>query len=166
MISLKKNQQRELAERFVSIGAVRTALEIFTRLELWEDVVSCHQLLQEPSKAESVLQRLLEASPTSPKLHCLLGDIRNEPALYEKAWVLSGYRYARAMRSLAVHSFKAQNYHKAVECYQKALAINPLFENSWFVMGCAALRMEDWDVAVKAFHRVTQMDSEVKFDCI
>ena len=27
-------------------------------------------------------------------------------------------------------------------------------------MGCAAMRLDDWDVAVKAFNRVTSMDSD------
>jgi tetratricopeptide (TPR) repeat protein len=139
---------------------IRTALEIFTRLQLWEDVISCHQLLEQPAKAEGILLNLLESNPTSPKFHCLMGDVKGDPVYYEKAWALSGGRFARAMRSLGVYYFKKQEYAKSIECYHKALALNPLFENSWFVMGCAAMRIEDWDVSLKAFHRVTQMDSE------
>jgi tetratricopeptide (TPR) repeat protein len=116
--------------------------------------------LEQPAKAEAILLNLLESNPTSPKFYCLLGDVKGDPVCYEKAWALSGGRFARAMRSLGVHYFKKQEYAKSIECYHKALALNPLFENSWFVMGCAAMRIEDWDVSLKAFHRVTQMDSE------
>lgn len=49
---------------------------------------------------------------------------------------------------------------KSIECYHRALAINPLFENAWFVLGCAAMRAEDWDQAVRAFSRVTHINSE------
>jgi tetratricopeptide (TPR) repeat protein len=52
-------------------------------------------------------------------------------------------------------------YQKSIECYHKALAINPLFENSWFVMACAAMKIEEWDIAVRALNRVTSLDSEV-----
>ncbi|KAI8925868.1 hypothetical protein BC831DRAFT_458966 [Entophlyctis helioformis] len=152
--------ERELGERYVSLGVVRSALEIFERLQMWEDVVSCHQMLEQSQKAEVVVRDLLKTSPNSPKFHCLLGDIRGEISFYEEAWRLSGGRYARAMRSLGAHYFKLSNWNKAIECYELALAINPLFENSWFVMGCAAMRIDDYDKAIVAFSRVTAIDNE------
>ena len=145
----------------MSLGVVRSALEIFTRLCMWENVVSCHQMLEETKKAEEVLVKLLEESPKSPKLHCLLGDVRKDYTLYHTAWDLSEGRYPRAMRSLGAHYFKEENWRKCVECYHNALAINPLFDHSWFIMGCAAVRCEDREVATRAFSRVTALDPEV-----
>ncbi|KAI8922197.1 hypothetical protein DFJ77DRAFT_495459, partial [Powellomyces hirtus] len=156
----KWEMERELGERFVSLGATRSALEIFERLEMWEDAISCYQMLEQPKKAEAVILDRLKVTPRSPKLHCLLGDIRADPACYELAWTISDGRYARAMRSLGAHHFKRGEWVKAIECYHRALAINSLFENSWFVMGCAAMRAEDWDQAVRAFSRVTSLDHE------
>lgn len=92
----------------ISLGVIRSALEIFMRLHLWESAISCHQMLEEPKKAETLILKLLETSPKSPKLHCLLGDVRSDVSLYEKAWVLSEGRYARAKRSLGVHYFKTE----------------------------------------------------------
>ena len=40
-----------------------------------------------------------KVDPT-PRLWCSLGDATGNPEHYEKAWELSGERYARAMRSL------------------------------------------------------------------
>ncbi|KND03282.1 tetratricopeptide repeat-containing protein EMW1 [Spizellomyces punctatus DAOM BR117] len=160
MLPAKWEMERELAERFVSLGVTRTALEIFERLELWEDVISCYQMLEQDKKAEALVQERLKITPRSPKLHCILGDLKQDPSYYEMAWKLSDGRYARAMRSLGAYYFKRSEWVKSIECYHRALAINSLFENSWFVMGCAAMRAEDWDQAVRAFSRVTSLDHE------
>ncbi|KAL2919891.1 hypothetical protein HK105_200808 [Polyrhizophydium stewartii] len=160
MMPSKWELERELGERFVGLGVTRSALEIFERLQMWEDVVSCHIMLEQADKAEAIVRRLLQESPRSPKLLCILGDVRGEIEHYELAWEYSGRRFARAMRSLGAHYFKKEDMQRSLECYQLALAINPLFENSWFVMGCAALRVENFDVAEQAFARVTVLDPD------
>jgi tetratricopeptide (TPR) repeat protein len=140
---------------------LKSALEIFERLQLWEDVISCHQALGDARKAEMVVVELLVKTPDSPKLLCILGDLRSDHTLYEQAWEKSGFRFARAMRSLGTYYFKQKDFEKCIESYENALAINPLFVNSWFVCGCAAMQIEKWEVAVKSFARVTSIDPEV-----
>lgn len=152
--------QRELGKRFVSLGVIRSALEIFTRLEMWEDVISCHQMLDQPKKAELIILNLLKTYPHSAKFTCLLGDVRHDPSLYQVAWDLSGGRFARAMRSLGAEKFRCSEWQASIDCYSKALLINPLFENSWFTMGCAALKIDQLDTAVDAFARVTSIDPD------
>ncbi|KAI8908476.1 hypothetical protein EDD86DRAFT_207765 [Gorgonomyces haynaldii] len=158
-IPSKWDLEKELGERFVSLGVVRSALEIFTRLEMWENVISCYQMMEEGKKAEQVILDCLKDGET-PKMLCLLGDVRQDPSLYIKAWELSKNRYARAMRSLGSYYFKQEDWKGCIESYKKALAINPLFENSWFVQGCAALQVEDYDVAANAFARVTTISPD------
>jgi tetratricopeptide (TPR) repeat protein len=140
---------------------LKSALEIFERLRLWEDVISCHQALNDKAKAEKVVLELLAITPDSPKLLCILGDLRSDHTLYLKAWEVSGSSFARAMRSLGTYYFKQKDFAKCIEAYENALAINPLFVNSWFVCGCAAMQTENWAVAIKAFSRVTSIDPEV-----
>lgn len=160
LIPPKWEMEKELGLRFVSIGVIRSALEIFERLRMWENVISCHQMLEQPKKADTVILELLEKFPGSPKYLCLLGDVRSETKYYEQAWEKSGNRYSRAMRSLGAHYFKTEEWQKSIECYDSALAINPMFENSWFILGCAALRIEDYPTAARAFSRVTQLEPE------
>ncbi|KAK8869565.1 hypothetical protein IAR55_000132 [Kwoniella newhampshirensis] len=96
----KWEMERELAKRFLTVGVVRSALEIFTRLEMWEDAVMCLQRMDREEEAETIVKDLLEgkkiesdlvpalgrASLTEPrrakltsareaKLWCLLGDL-------------------------------------------------------------------------------------------
>ncbi|KAJ3290539.1 hypothetical protein HDU79_003154 [Rhizoclosmatium sp. JEL0117] len=159
-IPSKWELESELADRLVSIGVVKSALEIFERLELWDNVVSCHQMLEQNSKAEQIVRKQLESTPDSPKLHCLLGDITRDSKHYYEAWSISNQRYARAMRSLGSYYFRTGDFVESVKCYDLALAINPLFENSWFVMGCAALRAEDWNTAQRAFLKTVLLNSD------
>ncbi|KAI9187674.1 hypothetical protein H9P43_002065 [Blastocladiella emersonii ATCC 22665] len=152
--------EAELADALMSLGVVKSALEIYERLELWEKAVLCHMITERPDAAEKLLVRLLEAEPKAPKYLCLLGDVRGDISLYYDAWEASGNRFARAMRSLGHHYYKAGEYAKSVECYMNGLRINPLFQDAWFVCGCAALQTENWDAAVTAFSRCTGMDYE------
>lgn len=118
MLPPKWELEGELGERFVSLGVTRSALEIFERLEMWDNVISCYQMLEQEKKAEAVVLERLKVSPESPKLHCILGDLRKEPALYEKAWKLSDGRYARAMRSLGAHYFRQAEVCGRVWCFE------------------------------------------------
>ncbi|KAI7872363.1 hypothetical protein BDF14DRAFT_1752626 [Spinellus fusiger] len=152
--------ERELAQRFISLGVVRSALEIFERLELWEDVVACYQMLEQPAKARRVIEQLMQETPQSPKLWCLLGDVEVNPDYWQKAWTLSNHTFARAMRSLGAYHYKHHDYAASIDCYQKALSINPLFEGSWYVLGCAAMQAEQWEVGMRAFQRVVALDQE------
>ena len=72
---------------------------------------------------------------------------------------MSGHRYARAMRSLAGWHYTNNNFLKSMECYQKALAINALFENSWFALGCAAMQVKDWEEGQRAFTRCVMLEA-------
>lgn len=160
LLPSKWDMERELANRFVSLGVLRSALEIFERLEMWEEVVSCYQMLEQPQKAKEVLSRLMEEDPESPKLWCILGDLEQNPDHWRKAWEVSGHHFARAMRSLGAYLYKQQKFEECIECYQRALEINPLFEGSWYVLGCAAMQAEQWQVGVRAFQRVVSLDNE------
>ncbi|WVF71951.1 hypothetical protein IAT40_006761 [Kwoniella sp. CBS 6097] len=96
----KWEMERELAKRYLSLGVTRSALEIFTRLEMWEDAVMCLQRMDRESEAETIVRDLLEGKKTESdvvstlnkaslseqrknnltaareaKLWCLLGDL-------------------------------------------------------------------------------------------
>ncbi|CAK5268629.1 unnamed protein product [Mycena citricolor] len=183
----KWEMEKELATRFLSLGATRSALEIFERLEMWEDVVKCWQSMERPDKGIAIVRDLLEGrkaesevvlarakTATSDgrkasmdrareaKLWCLLGDLEPENAVvhYEKAWDISKQTAGRAMRSLGAYYFAHADFTKAMECLQKAVLINPLLPRSWFMLGCAALRLENWQEAKRAFSRCVAIDEE------
>ncbi|RKP13703.1 hypothetical protein BJ684DRAFT_4428, partial [Piptocephalis cylindrospora] len=155
--------EKELAERFMSIGVIRSALEIFERLELWDDVIACHQILGEEDQAEVLVREQLEKEGADlPWLYCILGDLQKDPSYWERAWEESGKRYARAQRSLGAYYFKSEKWPEAITAYHLALKLNPLFEHSWFMLGCAAMHQEDWEESAQAFHRVVTMEDNAE----
>lgn len=178
--------ERELALRYLSIGVVKSALEIFERLEMWEEVVKCWQSMERRDQAITIVRDLLQGrkeeadsviskgkdvsaarrttldSAREAKLWCLLGDLEPEHAAthYEHAWCLSKETSGRAVRSLGGYYFARGEFARAVPCLLKAVAINPLLSRPWFILGCAYIRMEDWEGARDAFSRCVGIDDE------
>lgn len=96
----KWEMERELAKRYLSLGVLRSALDIFTRLEMWEDAVAALQRMEREVEAERIVRDLLEGrkiesdvvvslarsslsdskkqkltSARAAKLWCVLGDL-------------------------------------------------------------------------------------------
>ncbi|EED15591.1 TPR domain protein [Talaromyces stipitatus ATCC 10500] len=178
------NLEAELAQKWVSLGGLRTALDIYERLEMWAEVALCYAATEREEKAKAIVRRQLyeptnpgtihddneryegselpELPADAPRLFCILGDIDSEPAMYERAWEVSGQRYARAQRSLARLYLKAQppDYEKAEEAYKKSLRINLLNHGAWFALGCVQLNRQKWHEAVEAFTRTVQLEQD------
>jgi tetratricopeptide (TPR) repeat protein len=160
--------EAELASRWSSIGGLRTALEIFERLEMWPEVALCWAATEQEGKARDVIRgQLFEADmvterspppPQAPRLWCILGDIDENPEHYEKACTVSNNRYARAKRSLGSYYLKKNDCQKAAEAYGDSLKIYPLHFASWFALGCCFLELEAWEGAVRSFGRCVNID--------
>lgn len=151
--------KKQLAELFLSLGAVGSALDVFEQLQMWEDVIACYKRLGKMEKAETMIREQLEIKET-PSLLCYLGDVTRDITHYEKAWELSNHRSARAMRCLAYYYFTLQNYEKSLECFEESLKINSLQVPVWFTCGCTALSAKKFEKAVNAFKRCINIDSD------
>ncbi|CAH3167549.1 unnamed protein product [Porites lobata] len=151
--------QRDLANLLFQMGVVKGALEIFERINSWEDVVTCYQSLGWYAKAENLLREQLKINE-SALLWCLLGDTLKDASCYEKAWEISGHRSSRAQRSLGFIHLRNKEYAKSIPCFQKSLEINSLQEGVWFSLGCAGLATNDLEICAKAFHRCVSIDSQ------
>ena len=177
--------EAELAKRWVELGGLRSALDIYERLHMWAEAALCWAATEREDKARMVIRRQLfcqtNGSPgqpdydigedetwsgpardppplDAPRLYCILGDIEQSTELYEKAWEVSNQRYARAQRSLGRHYFAAKAFEKAAEAYEKSLKANQLNHSSWFALGCARLELAQFKTASEAFSRCVQLD--------
>ncbi|KAK4693549.1 tetratricopeptide repeat protein 27, partial [Lecanoromycetidae sp. Uapishka_2] len=179
--------EAELADRWVSLGGLRTALEIYERLQMWAEVALCWAANDREDKARKIIRRQLynsvittstdklleddedndvgdyrmEREPLpadAPRLFCILGDIEKSIPAYERAWEISNHRYARAQRSLGKHYSAVGDLEKADEAYAKSLKVNPQNHPTWFALGCVRLLLEDWSGAVDAFGRAVQIE--------
>ena len=182
--------ESELADRWVSLGGLRSALEIYERLQMWAEVALCWAAQDREDKARQIVRQQLFVSSSAinsdeskkpngiainsdeetternplpndaPRLFCILGDLEKSAASYERAWEISKCRYARAQRSLGKHYFTINELRKADEAYAKSLKVNPQNHSIWFALGCVRLQLEDWTGAVDAFGRSIQIEEK------
>lgn len=174
--------EAELASRWISLGGLRSALDIYERLEMWAEAALCWAATDREEKAIAIVRKQLfyatsgndedangeketwqgrprEPPPTdAPRLYCILGDINQDPSMYEMAWEVSNGRYARSQRSLGRQAFAANDFINAADSYSKAVKIDQLNNRSWFALGCALLQLERFEQAVEAFVRTVQLD--------
>lgn len=80
--------KRDLAQRYLRCQIFNSALNLFTELEMWDEVVTCYQLLQKPRRAEMLVRERLEQGEETPYMVCALADLTQSEELYERAWVL------------------------------------------------------------------------------
>ncbi|KAJ5100340.1 hypothetical protein N7456_006392 [Penicillium angulare] len=179
--STRWSLEAELAKRWVELGGLRTALEIYERLQMWAEAALCYAATERELKAKSMVRRqLYEAKGDdendenemfegperttlpgdAPRLFCILGDIDKDEKMYERSWEVSGQRYSRAQRSLARHylSLTPPELEKAEGAYRKSLHINRLNHGSWFALGCVQLELQKWEEATDSFTRTVQLD--------
>ena len=152
--------EAELAQRWISLGALKTALEIYERLEMWDKVAICWAGTGRQDRAAKVLQEQLEKTPLDANLWSLLGDVENNPEHWEKAWQVSGSRYARAKRALGSYYFHLKKYEEARDAFKLSLKINPLNRVAWFTFGCACLELKEYEEACQAFSRCVSLDPQ------
>ena len=179
--------ETELAARWIQLGGLRSALDIYERLELWAEAALCWAATEREDRAKKILRKQLfhatnnttkeaeadaetaddeqwngpardPAPSDAPRLYCILGDINASPEMYEKAWEVSNQRYARAQRSLGRYYIATRDFVKAADSYAKSLKANQLNESSWFALGCALLELTQFEKAIEAFSRCVQLD--------
>ena len=172
--------EAELAQRWVSMGGLRSALDIYERLQMWPEVALCFAATDQEQKAIYTVRKLLfqpspsgitddfsgpeipTLPPDAPRLFCILGDL--EPTLsiqhYTRSWQISNNRYARAQRSLGRLYTKQKSYTLAAESYKLALHITRLNASTWFALGCVQLELEDYAGAASSFTQMIQIEED------
>ncbi|RYP12460.1 hypothetical protein DL765_007314 [Monosporascus sp. GIB2] len=93
------------------------------------------------------------APPNAPRLFCILGDLENDPAHYERAWEISNRRFARAQRSLGELYLRNQEWTKARDAYAAAVTVHRLSSEMWSRLGDIELRLGHFPDAAEAFQR-------------
>ncbi|WPG97299.1 TPR domain-containing protein [Acrodontium crateriforme] len=179
--------EAELATRWVQLGGLRSALEIYERLEMWAEAALCWAATDREDKAVKMVRRMLfhatnggpnkaedetgedekwegpardPAPLDAPRLYCILGDIDQSKEMYEKAWEVSKSRYARAQRSVGRLCLAERDYIGAAAAYSKALQVNRLNHSSWFSFGCSLLELAQYERAAEAFSTCVSLESE------
>jgi len=152
--------KRDLAFKYLRGQVFVSALNLFKELELWDEVVQCYQLLDKPQRAEILVRERLKAAET-PYMLTVLADLTGNEDLYERAWLLSRNRFARAKRTLARICYDRSEFTSCIQHLDAALGVQPLVATAWYLRGIACMQCELWDEGVKSFVRCVQQDMEV-----
>ncbi|KAJ8888281.1 hypothetical protein PR048_007768 [Dryococelus australis] len=155
--------QADLANLLLSLGSVKSALNIYLQLDLWEDVIRCYNILEQRHLAAEIIRQKLNAGETV-KLWCLLGDATDDVSCYERGWELSKQKSGRAQRHWALYYFRRRCYAESIPHFQASLALNSLQVTLWFQFGFACLDQEKWELCATAYRRYCTLDPE--YDCI
>lgn len=151
--------EKDLADLLLTLCCTKSALDIYERLELWEDIVECYIRLGRTHSAEKVIREQLEKGET-PMLWCLLGDVTENIEFYLKAWELSNHRSARAQRSLGYYHYRKKEYQECISPFLVSLEINHLQPQVWFSVGHAATQIENYELAARAYRQVVMFDED------
>ncbi|XP_048265483.1 tetratricopeptide repeat protein 27 [Bombus terrestris] len=145
------------AQLMLSVGLVKGALDIFLKSKLWEEAITCYNILELRHKAAEIIQQEISKKP-SVQLWCLLGDATQEPNCYKTAWELSNKKSSRAQRHWGFFYFAKQNYEEAIPHLKLSVELNNIQENVWIRLGFAALQVEDWKLAATAYKRYCALE--------
>ncbi|XP_074642936.1 tetratricopeptide repeat protein 27-like [Tubulanus polymorphus] len=150
----------ELAHILLKIGSVKTALDVFLKLQRWDSVIECYQILGRREKAEETVREQLAIQET-PELWCYLGDATSDCQYYEKAWEMSKHRCSRAQKMWGYRLFRENKYKECLEHFELALNLNPLQNvDVWFSYGCACMQSEEYIKGANAFRRFVALEND------
>lgn len=153
----------KLAEKYMSLGVLRSALEIYERLHMVCEAALCYAAVENETEAERLLVARLDTHPGDARATSILGDIRQDPQLWEKAWEIG--RYAKAKSSLSKYYYSppessglARDLEAAMAHMNQCLAAEPLNFENWFFYGCCGLEAANFELASEAFTRCVSLD--------
>ncbi|CCH41982.1 Tetratricopeptide repeat protein [Wickerhamomyces ciferrii] len=151
----------KLAEKFMSLGLIKSAIEIYERLGLEVDVALCHATIGEESKAIEIIKKRISNHPNDARAIAVLGDLLGEPEYWYKAWEIG--KYVKAKVSLSKYNYYPpkgieRNIEQAIIHMNDALSINPINFSNWFFYGCLGLESNQFELAAEAFTRCVALD--------
>jgi len=151
--------ERQLGKLYISLGSTKSALEIFLRLEMWDEVILCYNQLGFRHKAAEVIQQELDKVKT-PRLWCLMGDATDNVECYHKALELSGNKSARAFRCLGLHHYYKKEYQVCIPHLEQSLERSSFQLDVLLRLGYAAMQVLEWEVAARAYRKYCAIEQD------
>lgn len=152
-----------LAEKYMSIGVLKSAVEIYERLHMFNEAALCYAAVGDEKEAEKILLKRVETNDQDARAWSILGDIRQDPTLWEKSWNMG--RYVNAKNSLARYYYNppvisglTRDYNLVLTHLNESLRQYSLNFETWYFYGCVALECERMNVASEAFSRCVSLD--------
>lgn len=153
----------KLAEKYMSLGVLKSAIDIYERLNMVTEAALCYAAVDNEPQAQRMLEERIRTHPEDARAMSILGDIRQDPELWLKAWEVGRYAKAKASLSKYYHSPPMssgveRDLGAAIGHMQDALKASPLSYENWFFYGCCGLESHSFELAAEAFTRCVALD--------
>ncbi|AJT30885.1 Emw1p [Saccharomyces cerevisiae YJM1463] len=152
-----------LAEKYMSLGILKSAVEIYERLGMACETALCYAAVGDEKKAEEILLQRINENDSDARAYSILGDIKQDPSLWEKSWEIG--KYVNAKNSLAKYYFNPPpksgvqpNYSATLKHLNDSLRQYPLSFETWYFYGCVGLQCGKMQIAAEAFTRCVSLD--------
>ncbi|KAG0156181.1 hypothetical protein PDIDSM_3358 [Penicillium digitatum] len=164
--STRWSLEAELAKRWVDLGGLRTALEIYERLHVGRGAL-CYAATEREGKAKNLIAASFTKPPAQTKMMKTSNlkdqsghhfqQMHRDEKLYERAWVsLGNDTPGPAVPGPSLPHLHTTTTGKAEEAYKKSLHINRLNQGAWFALGCVQLELQKWQEATDTFTRTLE----------
>ncbi|CCE66302.1 hypothetical protein TPHA_0P01440 [Tetrapisispora phaffii CBS 4417] len=157
------NLDATLAEKYMSLGILKSAVEIYERLQMSCEAALCYAAVGDEKQAEEIILKSIEKNPNDARAISILGDIRQDPNLWLKSWEIG--KYINAKNSLARYYYNpptgsglTRDYGAVLKHLNDSLRQFTLNFETWYFYGCVGLECNKMQLAAEAFSRCVALD--------
>lgn len=160
----KWEMERELAKRFMSVGVIRSALEIFTRLEMWEDAIMCMQKMDKEEEAIDIVKDLLAGKKVESDLMPTLGRANISESRKQKLTAAREGKLWCLLGDLCLGTEAAQRdpssaRETAVEYYEKGWEVSEhTSSRAMRSLGSLYMGTQEYEKAIACFNSALEIN--------
>ncbi|OWT37515.1 TPR repeat-containing protein [Cryptococcus neoformans Bt1] len=160
----KWEMERELAKRFMSVGVIRSALEIFTRLEMWEDAIMCMQKMDKEEEAIDIVKDLLAGKKVESDLMPTLGRANISESRKQKLTAAREGKLWCLLGDLCLGTEAAQRdpssaRETAVEYYEKGWEVSEhTSSRAMRSLGSLYMGTQEYEKAIPCFNSALEIN--------
>ncbi|OWZ68285.1 hypothetical protein AYX15_00903 [Cryptococcus neoformans] len=160
----KWEMERELAKRFMSVGVIRSALEIFTRLEMWEDAIMCMQKMDKEEEAIDIVKDLLAGKKVESDLMPTLGRANISESRKQKLTAAREGKLWCLLGDLCLGTEAAQRdpssaRQTAVEYYEKGWEVSEnTSSRAMRSLGSLYMGTQEYEKAIPCFNSALEIN--------
>ena len=152
--------RKEVGMRMLLMGEAAQAINYFTSVDMKNEIIAAYLSLRQNEKASELARELLEQGKRDSELLVLMYEITNNPKYLIECWEESNHTYIHAQRILGQYYFNKRDWKKAIEHFEIALKINPIYQRIWFALGICYMQVNDMNNAKNAFLKGVNLDND------
>ena len=152
--------RKEVGMRMLLMGEAANAINYFTSVDMKNEIVAAYLSLRQNEKASELAREMLAQGKRDSELLVLMYEITNNPKYLIECWEESNHTYIHAQRILGQYYFNKKEWKKAIEHFNIALKVNPIYQRIWFALGICYMQVNDLAGGKNAFLKGVNLDND------